>query len=117
MVGGDYVMRNIECLAQSGRIVNIAYPQGATVTVDFMELMRRSGSLSATQLRPRSAQEKARIAREILMRIWPYIESQQVRPVVADVFPLTAAADAHRAFEAGHHIGKLVLAVSPGANL
>ena len=117
MVGGGYVMRNIACLAQGGRIVNIAYPQGAQVTVDFMELMRRGGTLSATMLRPRPTSEKGRIARELRSRIWPDVEGGRIRPVVAGVFPLVAAADAHRAFESGQHIGKLVLEVIPEVSI
>lgn len=113
MVGGDYVMRNIACLARGGRIVNIAYPSGARVEVDFMELMRRNGTLSATMLRPRSTAEKGRLAQDLQKQFWPHIEAGRIRPVVAAEFSLSAAADAHRAFEAGQHIGKLVLKVTP----
>jgi len=116
MVGGDYVMRNITALAQGGRIVNIAFPMGAVVEVDFMELMRRGGSIAATMLRPRSTLEKGEIARQLLAEVWPLLDQGRIRPVVAAVFPLSAAADAHRAFEAGRHVGKLVLDVRASAS-
>ena len=111
MVGGDYVMRNVRSLAPGGRIVNIAFPLGARVEVDFMALMRRGGSIAATMLRPRPTAEKGRIADRLLADVWPLLEAGHIRPVVAVVFPLAAAADAHRAFEAGRHIGKIVLDV------
>jgi NADPH:quinone reductase len=114
MVGGDYVMRNITSLAHGGRIVNIAFPMGAQVEVDFMELMRRGGSIAATMLRPRSTEEKGQIARKLLSEVWPLLDGGRIRPIVAAIFPLSAAADAHREFEAGRHIGKLVLDVRAG---
>jgi putative PIG3 family NAD(P)H quinone oxidoreductase len=111
MVGGDYVMRNIRCLARGGRIVNIAFPAGAEVGIDFMELMRRNGSIAATMLRPRPATEKAAIARQLREQAWPLVARGQIRAVVARTFALAEAAEAHRVFERGGHIGKLMLAV------
>jgi NADPH2:quinone reductase len=112
MVGGDYVMRNVACLARNGRIVNIAYRAGSSVSVDFIELMRRNGSFTATMLRPRPAAEKAAIAARIRQHVLPLVESGRLRAVVGRTFPLSEAAQAHRVFEAGEHIGKLVLDVS-----
>jgi putative PIG3 family NAD(P)H quinone oxidoreductase len=115
MVGGDYVMRNIACLARNGRIANIAYSAGASVRVDFMELMRRNGSLSASQLRPRPPAEKAAIAARIRQSVWPLLERGLVKPVVSSAFPLDDAASAHRAFEQGRHVGKILLDATPAA--
>ena len=116
MVGGDYVMRNIRSLAPGGRIVNIAFPMGAQVAVDFMELMRRGGSIAATMLRPRSTADKGQIAAQLRAEVWPLVEAGRIRAVVAGVFPLAAAAEAHRAFERGRHVGKIMLDVDAGTD-
>ncbi len=111
MVGGDYVVRNIPCLADDGRHVSIAFQRGAKVTVDIPELMRRRLTLTGSTLRPRSVAFKTMVADEIARTVWPYVESGRLRPVVDSVIPLAGAAVAHARMEAGEHVGKIVLEV------
>ncbi len=113
MVGGSYVMRNVRCLARGGRIVNVAYQEGAQVDVDFAELQRRDGAFVATMLRPKSAGEKARIAVALRERVWQLLDAGRIRPVIAGEFALRDAAVAHRAFEDERPLGKLLLVAEP----
>ncbi|MEA2755842.1 MAG: NADPH:quinone reductase [Aliidongia sp.] len=109
MVGGDYVQRNIHCAAVDGRIVNIAFLQGARVEIDLSQVMRKRLTLTGSTLRPRSVAEKGAIAHELRKRIWPLIERGAIKPLVHQTFPLVQAADAHRLMESSTHIGKIVL--------
>ncbi|MGB8839975.1 MAG: NAD(P)H-quinone oxidoreductase [Aliidongia sp.] len=109
MVGGDYVQRNIHCAAIDGRIVNIAFLQGAQVEIDLGQVMRKRLTLTGSTLRPRSVAEKGAIAHELHKRIWPLIERGAIKPLVFQIFPLAQAADAHRLMESSTHIGKIVL--------
>jgi NADPH2:quinone reductase len=109
MVGGDYVERNIHCAAIDGRIVNIAFLQGAQVEIDLGQVMRKRLTLTGSTLRPRSVAEKGAIAHELRKRIWPLIERGAIKPLVFQTFPLAQAADAHRLMESSTHIGKIVL--------
>ncbi|MCA1584222.1 MAG: NAD(P)H-quinone oxidoreductase [Acidobacteria bacterium] len=111
MVGGDYVPRNLELLARDGRLVQIAFLGGPKADVDLMRVMTKRLTLTGSTLRPRSAEEKGLIARELHAHIWPLLERGVVHPVVHAVFPLNRAADAHRLMEQGDHIGKIVLTV------
>jgi NADPH2:quinone reductase len=109
MVGGDYVQRNLHCAAVDGRIVNIAFLQGARVEIDLNLVMRKRLTLTGSTLRPRSTGEKGAIAHELKKRIWPLIERGLIKPVVHQTFPLAKASDAHRLMESSAHIGKIVL--------
>lgn len=111
MVGGDYVARNLELLAVDGRLVQIAFLRSARVEIDLMRVMIKRLTITGSTLRPRTPAEKGAIARELEARIWPRIESGEVRPLVHAVFPLERAADAHQLMEEGSHIGKIVLEV------
>ncbi len=111
MVGGDYVARNLKCLALEGRLVQIAFLKGSKVELDLMPLMLKRQTLTGSTLRPRSVAEKGAIAVELKDRVWPWIEAGRVKPVIHRTFPLAQAADAHRLLEAGQHIGKIVLTV------
>jgi len=113
MVGGDYIHRNLKAAALDGRIVNIAYLKGSRVEVDMLPVLLKRLILTGSTLRPRSAAEKAGIARALRKHIWPAIESGGIRPLIAARFPLKDAAGAHRLMEGGTHIGKIVLTVSP----
>jgi putative PIG3 family NAD(P)H quinone oxidoreductase len=113
MVGGDYLPRNLASLALEGRLVQIAFLKGPRVEIDLMAVMHRRLTLTGSTLRARSIEEKGRIAHAVRENVWPLIERGQVRPVLHATFPLTAAAEAHRALEAGTHVGKIVLTVSP----
>jgi NADPH2:quinone reductase len=109
MVGGDYVPRNLQCLADDGRHVSIAVQGGAQATVPLFEIMRRRLTLTGSTLRPRDAAFKTLVADEIARTVWPHVESGRLRPVIDQVFPLGEAAAAHARMEEGDHVGKIVL--------
>jgi len=109
MVAGSYVPRNLECLAREGRLVLIAFLGGTTAEIDFRPILQRWLTVTGSTLRPRSVEEKGRIARALEREVWPLLESGEVAPVIQATFPLAEAAEAHRLLEAGTHIGKLVL--------
>lgn len=111
MVGGDYIPRNLECLAMDGRLVFIAFLRGSRQTVDFATVMRKRLSVSGATLRPQSSSAKAAIAAALREQVWPLLDAGQLRPVIHAEFPLADAAAAHRLMEQGEHIGKLVLRV------
>ena len=111
MVAGDYVMRNLKCLADDGRHVTIAVQGGLQATINMAEVMRRRLTLTGSTLRPRSAEFKALLAQEIRQLAWPLVEAGELRPVMDQSFPLANAAGAHARMEAGAHIGKIVLEV------
>ena len=109
MVGGDYVDRNIQLAARDGRIVNIAFLQGANVQVNMLPVMLKRLTLTGSTLRPRSAEEKAAIASALQERAWPLLAASKIRPQIAATFPLEQVAEAHRLMESSSHIGKIVL--------
>ena len=111
MVGGDYVDRELKCLADDGRIAIIAMLGGAKATIGLNEILRRRLLITGSALRPRSIEFKAAIADALRERIWPLIESGKIRPMIFQVFPLGEAAAAHTLMESGKHIGKIVLEV------
>jgi len=109
MVGGDYLPRNISCLAEEGRHVSIATQRGATAELNIMDVMRRRLTLTGSTLRPRSVAFKTAVADEIKRNAWSFVESGQLRPVMDRTFPLSEASAAHARMEAGAHVGKIVL--------
>jgi NADPH:quinone reductase len=109
MVGGDYVPRNLQCLAEDGRHVSIAVQGGATATIPLWDVMRRRLTLTGSTLRPRDAGFKALVADELSRTVWPFVEAGRLKPVIDRTVPLADAADAHRRMEAGDHVGKIVL--------
>ncbi len=111
MVGGDYLPRNVQCLADDGRHVSIAFQRGTSGPLDLMAVMRRRLTLTGSMLRPRPVAFKTAIAETLEGAIWPEFEAGRIAPVVDRVFPLAQAADAHRRMEAGEHVGKIVLSV------
>jgi NADPH2:quinone reductase len=111
MVGGDYLQRNLSCLAQDGRLVQIAVQNGPKTQINLATIMLKRLTLTGSTLRSRSVVEKARIARALLEKVWPKLEAGEVRPIVHSVFQLEEAAYAHRLMESGKHIGKIVLKV------
>ncbi len=112
MVGGDYIDRNIQCAAEQGRIVNIAFMNGAIAEVNFLPVMLKRLSLSGSTLRIRSIAEKAEIAQNLEKHIWPLIESGKIKPIIDKVFDLQDAGLAHKYMEEAKHIGKIMLKVS-----
>jgi putative PIG3 family NAD(P)H quinone oxidoreductase len=109
MVGGDYVARNLQCLADDGRHVSIAVQGGAMATIPVFEVMRRRLTLTGSTLRPRSVEFKTAVADEIARMVWPHVEAGELKPVIDRTYPLADAPEAHRLMEAGDHIGKIVL--------
>jgi NADPH2:quinone reductase len=112
MVGGDYVAREISCLADDGRIVVIALLGGAKANVDLGQVLRRRLTITGSTLRPRPVAFKAEIARELRERVWPLLEAGRIKPVIYQTFPLEAAAEAHALMESSAHVGKIVLNVA-----
>ncbi|MEA3038930.1 MAG: NADPH:quinone reductase [Sphingomonadales bacterium] len=109
MVGGDYVPRNLECLAEEGRHVSIAVQRGAKAEIPIWQVMARRLVLTGSTLRARSVEFKSALAAELRDKVWPRLEAGEARPVIDSVFPLERAVDAHRRMENGDHIGKIVL--------
>jgi len=109
MVGGDYVPKELKCLADDGRLVFIAHLRGAKSELDINEVMRRRLTLTGSTLRPRSAEYKAYVAENLREKIWPLIESGRIKPVIYKTFALEQACDAHRLMESSEHIGKIIL--------
>jgi NADPH2:quinone reductase len=111
MVGGDYLPREISCLADDGRIAIIALLGGAKAQLDLAQVLRRRLTVTGSTLRPRSVAFKAKIAAQLRARVWPLLESGKIKPVIHQVFPLEQAAAAHALMEEGSHIGKIMLKV------
>jgi NADPH2:quinone reductase len=109
MVAGEYVGRDVKCLAEDGRIVIIAVQGGTQSTVDASLVLRRRLVITGSTLRPRPVAFKAKIAEALRKTAWPWLESGVVKPVIHQVFPAAAAAQAHALMESNQHIGKLVL--------
>lgn len=110
MVAGDYVARNLKCLADDGRHVTIAVQGGVRAELNMADVMRRRLTLTGSTLRPRSNEFKGLLADEIHRTVWPLVSEGLLRPVMDRAFPLHEAAAAHVRMEAGAHIGKIVLA-------
>jgi len=109
MVGGDYLPRNVRALADDGRLVQIAFLQGAQVELNFAEVMMRRLTITGSTLRPQSDLAKARIAEGLRAHVWPLIEAGRMAPVMDSEFPLQEAAAAHARMESSAHVGKIVL--------
>jgi len=109
MVGGDYVMRNLNALARRGRLVNIAYQKGPKVEIDFRIVQARLLTLGATGLRGRPDSEKAEIREQLRREVWPLFDAGRLRPVTHLVLPLAEAGVAHRLMQESSHIGKILL--------
>ena len=109
MVGGDYIQKNIDCLAREGRLVNIAYQKGSKAEVNFLTVMLKRLTLSASTLRIRSHEEKALIGAALRKEVWPLFDQGKLRPVIDSTFPLSEAGKAHARMAKGDHAGKIVL--------
>ena len=112
IVGGDYVTRNLELAARDGRIVSLSFIKGSRVEIDMIPILLKRLTVTGSTLRPRSAAAKASIAKNLRARIWPLIESREIKPLVAARFPLEDAAGAHQLMESSKHIGKIILTVA-----
>jgi NADPH2:quinone reductase len=109
MVGGDYITRNLKCLAVEGRLVQIAFLKGAKAEVNFAGVMMKRQTITGSTLRPRSVAEKGLIAQALEEKVWPLLAAGKIRPLIHATFPLDQAAEAHRLMESSAHLGKIVL--------
>jgi putative PIG3 family NAD(P)H quinone oxidoreductase len=113
MVGAPYFQRNLAVLRRDGRLVLIAFLEGAKGEFDLMPVMLKRLTVTGSTLRPRSVAEKAAIRDALLEHIWPQIAAGRLRPHLHAVFPLAQAGEAHKLMERSAHIGKIVLRVAP----
>ena len=111
MVGGDYVPKELKCLADDGRLVFIAYLRGPKTELNIDAVMRKRLTISGSTLRPRPVEFKGALARSLREKIWPLIEAGRIKPEIYKTFPLAQASEAHRLMESSQHIGKLVLTI------
>lgn len=111
MVGGDYVPRNIACLAEDGRHVTIAVQRGIKAEINVAAVMMKRLTLTGSTLRARSVEFKTLVAEELQRVVWPHVVAGELKPVIDMTFPLAEAAAAHARMEAGDHVGKIVLTV------
>lgn len=111
MVGGDYLPRNVQALADDGRLVQIAFLQGPKVTLNFAQVMMRRLTITGSTLRPQSDLAKTNIAKALATHVWPLLDVGRVKPVMDSEFTLADAAAAHKRMESSGHIGKIVMRV------
>lgn len=111
MVAGDYLNRDLACLADDGRIVVIALLGGAKAQLDAGQILRRRLTITGSTLRPRESAFKAQVAQALYQEVWPLLEQGKVKPLIYQTFPLAEAAQAHALMERGDQIGKIILAV------
>ncbi|HTX56321.1 MAG TPA: NAD(P)H-quinone oxidoreductase [Candidatus Acidoferrales bacterium] len=114
IVGGDYINRDLRCIAGDGRIACIADPAGSQVTIDMRYLFQRRATILGSSLRPRTDEQKAAIARGLRAEVWPLLPARDpIFPVVDSVYAFSQAAQAHERLESSEHIGKIVLVPDP----
>jgi putative PIG3 family NAD(P)H quinone oxidoreductase len=111
MVGGDYIEKNLKCLALEGRLVMIAFLHGGRVEVDWRHIMMRRLTVTGSTLRASPTERKFALAKALRENVWPLLEARKVKTVIHRVFPLAEAAAAHALMESSQHIGKIMLAV------
>ena len=111
MVGGDYVPRELACLAIDGRLSLIAFLGGSKTSLDLGDILRRRLTITGSTLRPRPVEFKATVARALREKVWPLIEAGKIRPVIYRTFALEEAAAAHSLMESSEHVGKIMLNV------
>jgi putative PIG3 family NAD(P)H quinone oxidoreductase len=111
MVGGDYAAKDLDALKPGGRIVFIAHLGGSEARLAIRKIMQKRAVVTGSTLRPRAADEKARLAAEVERVVWPWVEAGRVKPQVDATFALAEAAKAHGRLEAGSHVGKVVLTI------
>jgi NADPH:quinone reductase-like Zn-dependent oxidoreductase len=111
MIGGDYFSKHIDLLRRDGRLIHIAFGQGAEVTLDLRKLMGKRLVVTGSTLRSRPVPEKTGLRDGVEEHLWPLLESGRIRPIVDRVYPLEEVAEAHRHMESSGHIGKIVLRI------
>jgi NADPH:quinone reductase len=111
MVAGDYIPREVQCLADDGRLVLIAFLRGPLAQMDFKDVLMRRLTITGSTLRPRPIAFKGAIAQNLRDKVWPLIEAGKIKPVLHSKFALRDAAKAHALMESSEHIGKIVLTI------
>jgi NADPH:quinone reductase-like Zn-dependent oxidoreductase len=111
IVGGDYIEKNLKCLALEGRLVIIAFLHGSRVEIDWRHIMMKRLTITGSTLRASPLERKVELAQSLKSNVWPLLESRDVKPVIHRVFPLAEAAAAHALMETSQHIGKIMLEV------
>jgi NADPH2:quinone reductase len=109
MVGGEYLARNLDAIAEEGRIVQISTLAGPKTTIDLRRIMLKRATLTGSTLRNRPIEFKAEVARALEDAVWPVIKQGRYKPVIDRIFPLEDVVDAHRRIDGGEHIGKIIL--------
>jgi NADPH2:quinone reductase len=109
MVAGDYVAREVQCLADDGRLALIAVQGGVKAGFDAGLVLRKRIAITGSTLRPRTVAYKTRLADELRAQVWPLIEAGRVKPIIHQLFPADQAAQAHALMESSTHVGKIVL--------
>ncbi len=111
IIGGDYFPRNIQCMGFDARLVQIAIQKGAKTELNLLPLMLKRLTLTGSTLRGRDDQFKAKIAQQLLHKVWPLLASGQIRPIIHATFALQEVCQAHQLMESSQHIGKIILEV------
>jgi len=112
MVGGSYVAKNLQALKLEGRLCNIAFQEGAEVTLNMLLVMLKRLTLTGSTLRPRTPEQKAEIGKSLAREVWPLLDQGRIKPVVDSVFPLEKVAEAHARMAGSQHIGKILLSLA-----
>jgi NADPH2:quinone reductase len=109
IVGGDYLPRNLKCMAVDGRLVQIALQHGPKTEMNLLPIMLKRLTITGSTLRPRSIEEKAKIGQALLDQVWPLLDKGAVKPLIHARFSLAEAVEGHRMMEKSDHIGKIVM--------
>ena len=109
LLKGDYLARELQCVADDGRIVIIAVQGGVNCAVNAGEVLRRRLTITGSTLRPRPIRFKGAIAAALRQHVWPLIDAGRIKPVIHTVFPAAQAAQAHALMESSQHVGKIML--------
>ncbi len=112
MIGGDYFPRNLKCMAEEGRLVQIAIQNGPKTEVNLLPIMLKRLTITGSTLRARNTAFKKTIAEALLKHVWPLLESGKIKPIIDSTFELQDAKLAHQRMEQSQHIGKIILKVS-----
>ncbi len=111
MIGGDYFPRNLACMNYDARLIQIASQNGSIAEVNLLSIMLKRLTITGSTLRAREVDFKSKIAKQLLKKIWPKLESGEIKPVIHTTFPLTGANEAHKLMESSLHIGKIILTI------
>ena len=111
MVGGGYMVKNISVMAKDARLVLIGFLGGHEANVNFTEVMIKRLVLTGSTLRPQSDKNKTEIAKDLAEKVWPFIDSGKIKPVMDSTYNIEEVIEAHKRLESSNHIGKITLKV------